>query len=429
MRFRPILMTSLAFIFGVVPLVWAVGAGAELRQTLGTTVFSGMIGVTAFGLIFTPVFYVLARRMAGRRTRQRYGRGNSASGRVAVDGIAEPACVTGSVPSSDYAIMIPGEVSMATMAITAPDQIIRWHYLYYVAIALAVMIAAIASGDRWYLNFVHVMSGVLWTGIDLFMGFIVGPVLRMAPMSARREIIIRLVPRTLFLMPTLSAITGTTGWYLAKYLGYFDLPWPQFGWVAAALTLLGLMTIQGTGILLPTNLWVCFQLPESAARPRKDRPGDAGVLLHGRVSGADAGRDHRHYGAVCDGDLKSTPRYMRTRSAPHADGRCRSSRRVRRAAAVSGASPRYACAELHRIADVEFRRGIEFRMAALRRVGAMTAQPRYATLRCSRARFEMRRVRAVDHVVDWRDFGFRIDLLDGILERSGRSAACRRFPA
>ena len=51
LRLRPILMTSLAFIFGVVPLVWAIGAGAELRQTLGTAVFSGMIGVTAFGLI------------------------------------------------------------------------------------------------------------------------------------------------------------------------------------------------------------------------------------------------------------------------------------------------------------------------------------------------------------------------------------------
>src|SRR6516165_8132321 len=70
LRLRPILMTSLAFIFGVVPLVWAVGAGAELRQTLGTAVFSGMIGVTAFGLIFTPAFYVICRWLAehlGRR--------------------------------------------------------------------------------------------------------------------------------------------------------------------------------------------------------------------------------------------------------------------------------------------------------------------------------------------------------------------------
>jgi hydrophobe/amphiphile efflux-1 (HAE1) family protein len=64
LRLRPILMTSFAFILGVTPLVWAVGAGAELRQALGTAVFFGMIGVTAFGLIFTPVFYVIARWIA-----------------------------------------------------------------------------------------------------------------------------------------------------------------------------------------------------------------------------------------------------------------------------------------------------------------------------------------------------------------------------
>lgn len=63
MRFRPILMTSFAFILGVVPLVTAEGAGAELRQALGITVFSGMIGVTVFGLLFTPVFYVLCRKL------------------------------------------------------------------------------------------------------------------------------------------------------------------------------------------------------------------------------------------------------------------------------------------------------------------------------------------------------------------------------
>ncbi len=65
LRLRPILMTSLAFILGVVPLVWAVGAGAELRQTLGTAVFAGMIGVTIFGLIFTPAFYIISGWLAG----------------------------------------------------------------------------------------------------------------------------------------------------------------------------------------------------------------------------------------------------------------------------------------------------------------------------------------------------------------------------
>ncbi|HEX2750164.1 MAG TPA: efflux RND transporter permease subunit, partial [Verrucomicrobiales bacterium] len=66
LRLRPILMTSFAFILGVVPLVIARGAGAEMRQALGTTVFFGMLGVTFFGLILTPVFYVVIRRLTHR---------------------------------------------------------------------------------------------------------------------------------------------------------------------------------------------------------------------------------------------------------------------------------------------------------------------------------------------------------------------------
>jgi hydrophobe/amphiphile efflux-1 (HAE1) family protein len=66
-RLRPILMTSLAFILGVVPLMIASGAGAEMRQSLGTAVFSGMLGVTLFGLILTPVFYVVTRRFSRKR--------------------------------------------------------------------------------------------------------------------------------------------------------------------------------------------------------------------------------------------------------------------------------------------------------------------------------------------------------------------------
>jgi HAE1 family hydrophobic/amphiphilic exporter-1 len=65
-RLRPILMTSLAFIFGVVPLVIATGAGAEMRQSLGTAVFFGMIGVTLFGLVFTPLFFVVCRGLGER---------------------------------------------------------------------------------------------------------------------------------------------------------------------------------------------------------------------------------------------------------------------------------------------------------------------------------------------------------------------------
>jgi multidrug efflux pump len=73
LRLRPILMTSLAFVMGVLPLVLSTGAGAEMRQAMGVAVFAGMIGVTAFGLFLTPVFYVLLRRLAGNRPLKQHG--------------------------------------------------------------------------------------------------------------------------------------------------------------------------------------------------------------------------------------------------------------------------------------------------------------------------------------------------------------------
>jgi multidrug efflux pump len=73
LRLRPILMTSLAFVMGVLPLVLSSGAGSEMRRAMGVAVFSGMIGVTAFGLFLTPVFYVVLRRLAGNRPLRQHG--------------------------------------------------------------------------------------------------------------------------------------------------------------------------------------------------------------------------------------------------------------------------------------------------------------------------------------------------------------------
>jgi multidrug efflux pump len=73
LRLRPIIMTSIAFIMGVVPLAFSVGAGAEMRQAMGVAVFAGMIGVTAFGIFLTPVFYVLVRAATGNRPLKRHG--------------------------------------------------------------------------------------------------------------------------------------------------------------------------------------------------------------------------------------------------------------------------------------------------------------------------------------------------------------------
>jgi len=73
LRLRPILMTSLAFVMGVLPLVLSSGAGSEMRQAMGIAVFAGMIGVTAFGLFLTPVFYVALRALAGNRPLKLHG--------------------------------------------------------------------------------------------------------------------------------------------------------------------------------------------------------------------------------------------------------------------------------------------------------------------------------------------------------------------
>jgi multidrug efflux pump subunit AcrB len=72
-RLRPILMTSFAFILGVAPLAVATGAGAEMRQSLGTAVLSGMIGVTCFGLLFTPAFYTFIRKLGREERHDRWG--------------------------------------------------------------------------------------------------------------------------------------------------------------------------------------------------------------------------------------------------------------------------------------------------------------------------------------------------------------------
>ena len=87
LRLRPILMTSLAFIMGVLPLVLSTGAGSEMRKAMGVAVFSGMIGVTAFGLFLTPVFYVLLRKLAGNRPLKLHGTVPHAGETVGLGGV------------------------------------------------------------------------------------------------------------------------------------------------------------------------------------------------------------------------------------------------------------------------------------------------------------------------------------------------------
>jgi hypothetical protein len=140
----------------------------------------------------------------------------------------------------------------------------------WMALALAALAAVVAIDNVWLLNFIHVMCGALWTGIDLFMGFVIGPILRRMPIPARRAFVLRLTPKTLFLLPTLSILTTTAGWFHAKQIGLLDVPFPAFWWVVAALAIVTVLTVQGLGVLLPTNLMVYFEL-------RKPQPDGARI--------------------------------------------------------------------------------------------------------------------------------------------------------
>ena len=197
---------------------------------------------------------------------------------------------------------------MTVAATVVPERLIRWGYLWCALAAVAVMIAAIAIGNFWFLNFVHVFSSLLWTGIDLFMGFVLGPVLRRTHIAVRREVMRRLTPRTLILMPTISIIAGTTGWFLAVDLGYTSLEWPAYGWVAAALVLVTLMTIQGLGFLTPVNVFVCLELQKNEPDLKKISIWMSALFLCGRNSGNDAGGDHSRHDPVSSRHLTFTAR-------------------------------------------------------------------------------------------------------------------------
>jgi hypothetical protein len=148
---------------------------------------------------------------------------------------------------------------------------LRPWYLVAAAAAFGLMTVAILGSSVWFLNFVHVMAGTLWTGIDLFMGFVVGPVLRRVSFDTRRAMVAGIIPRTLILMPTLSTITSTAGWFLAVRLGFLDLGYPEFGWVIAALAIVSVLTVQGLGYLLPTNLRLYFEIQKPS--PDMDKIG------------------------------------------------------------------------------------------------------------------------------------------------------------
>jgi hypothetical protein len=148
---------------------------------------------------------------------------------------------------------------------------IDFRNLFWVFLALGVMVVAIVWGNNWFLRYVHVASGILLTGADILFGFVVGPVLRALPFEARRAFSLKMLPKTLFIMQTLGIMAPTSGWFLAVRMGYLDLDYPEFWWVVAALSIAAILAIQGLGLLLPANLRAYLEMRKDNPDPEKVR--------------------------------------------------------------------------------------------------------------------------------------------------------------
>ena len=153
-------------------------------------------------------------------------------------------------------------------AVGAPErldiQIVPVRALPVVAVALAGLVAAVAANQMWALDFFHVVGGALWTSIDLFLGFIIGPILGRLPIPARTAFSARFMPKMVLLMPTLVITTLVAGWQLARYEGNILTSSPNHGWVFASLIVVGVMAVIAIGILEPANLAVLFELKKPA---------------------------------------------------------------------------------------------------------------------------------------------------------------------
>ena len=130
----------------------------------------------------------------------------------------------------------------------------------WIIIPIGALIIAIASTNLLLLNYVHVFTSILWTGTDIFMAFLLGPILRKVSLSTRKEIITWLMPKMVFFMPTVASVTTTAGYFLASKLGLITFETPVVYWITTVLIIVTVMLIQGLGILLPTNIRVYYEL-------------------------------------------------------------------------------------------------------------------------------------------------------------------------
>src|SRR6185437_1390889 len=149
-----------------------------------------------------------------------------------------------------------------------PDlQIVPLRGLPIVAVIFIALVAAIASNRLWPLMFLHVAFGAAWTIIDLFLGFVIGPIMGRLPPPARIEVASRLMPKTVLIMPTVVTVTLAAGWQLGIVLGTVNSAYFNHAWVVASYIVVGCMAVIALGLLSPANIAVLFELKKPEPNP------------------------------------------------------------------------------------------------------------------------------------------------------------------
>jgi hypothetical protein len=150
---------------------------------------------------------------------------------------------------------------------TVPVSIVPLAGLPFVGVILIALVVSIQGNWTWALDFFHVVGGGLWTGVDLFMGFVIGPIMRKLSIPARIELTTRLMPKMLLIMPTLVTMTLASGFQLARVNGMLDTSYSLHTWVVVSMVVVAVMAVTALGLLQPANIAVLFELRKPQPNP------------------------------------------------------------------------------------------------------------------------------------------------------------------
>jgi hypothetical protein len=162
---------------------------------------------------------------------------------------------------------IQGEHAPAAVATGADFQIVPRAGLPIVAVVLGLLIAGIAVNKLWPLTFLHVVGGAAWTIVDLFLGFVLGPIIGNMSIPARIELTKKLMPKMVLLMPTLVTVTLAAGWQLGVHMGTVQSSYALHGWLVASFIVVGVMAVIALGLLEPANIAVLVELKKPRPNP------------------------------------------------------------------------------------------------------------------------------------------------------------------